>query len=189
MTLLEASGPLGPLLPAHLSEFVVGIVLFIVIIVVMRKVIVPRFETMYSRRIDEIRGGMDRAEKAQAAAKAALEKYQGQLANVSSEAASIRDQAKADGLQIQAQLRDAAQTEANRIVDSGRNQIAAERTHALEGLRKDVGAMATALAGRIVGQTLDDDARVNQTVDNFIKSISDDTKAGAIRSSTNSSTK
>jgi len=174
MYLLEETGPLGPLLPSHISEFVVGIVLFLIILLVMKKVVVPRFEKMYTERTEAIRGGMDKAEQAQADAQAALEKYRQRLATAEDEAAKIRDAAKAEGSQIQADLRNKAEQDADLIVMNARAQVAAERSQAVESLRKDVGTMATTLAGRILGESLEDDTRVRKTVDTFISSLSED---------------
>jgi len=173
---LEGTGIFGPLLPEHLSEFVVGIVLFIVIFLVVRKVVVPRFETMYQERDDEIRGGIDRAEQAQAEAEKALAAYKERLTNAEEEAAKIRDAAKATGVQIQAEMRAKAEEDASRIVTSARTQVEAEKAQAIDSLRKDVGTMATVLAGKILGETLTDDARVKKTVDSFITTLSEDSE-------------
>jgi len=164
----------GPLLPEHLSEFVVGIVLFIIIFIVVRQVVVPRFETMYKERDEEIRGGIDRAEQAQAEAEKALAMYKERLANAEDEAAKIRDAAKVTGQQIQAEMRAKAEEDASRIVTSARTQVEAEKAQAIDSLRKDVGTMATVLAGKILGESLTDDARVRMTVDSFITTLSED---------------
>ncbi|MDR0285893.1 MAG: F0F1 ATP synthase subunit B [Propionibacteriaceae bacterium] len=171
MTPLE--GPLGPLLPEHISEFVVGIILFVIIYLVVRKVVVPRFETMYADRTAAISGGMEKAEQAQAEAQAALAAYKQKMAGADDEAAQIREAAKATGAQIQAEMRTEAEQEASRIVTTARAQVDAERSHAVEALRKDVGTMATVLAGKILGESLDDDARVARTVDGFIATLED----------------
>ncbi|MCL2482633.1 MAG: F0F1 ATP synthase subunit B [Propionibacteriaceae bacterium] len=171
---LEGSGPLGPLLPDHPSEFIVGIVLFFVIFVVIWKVIMPRFEKLYDERTDSIRGGIERAESAQHDAEVALAQYRAKLATAEDEASKIRDEAKKAGVAIQADMRAQAQEEAARIVAAARVQIDAERSEAMESLRKDVGSMATTLAGRILGEALDDDTRVRRTVDSFIYSLSKD---------------
>ncbi|MCL2471062.1 MAG: F0F1 ATP synthase subunit B [Propionibacteriaceae bacterium] len=171
---LEGTGPLGPILPDHPSEFVVGIVLFFIIFFVIWKVIMPRFEKLYDERTDTIRGGIERAESAQHEAEVALSQYRARLANAEEEAAQIRDEAKKAGVAIQADMRAQAQDEASRIVSAARVQIDAERSEALESLRKDVGSMATTLAGRILGEALDEDTRVRRTVDSFITSLSKD---------------
>lgn len=65
----------GPLLPEHLSEIIAGIVLFLICWLVIQKKVVPAFEATYEERAAAIQGGMEKAEKAQAEAAAALEEY------------------------------------------------------------------------------------------------------------------
>jgi F-type H+-transporting ATPase subunit b len=168
---LEGTGPLGPLLPEHISEFVVGIVLFLIILAVVTKKVVPVFETTYAARADAIRGGIERAEQAQAEAQAALDKYRLQLSTANDEASRIREDAKNAGAQIQAELRTAATAESARIVLAGHAQVDAERAAARENLRRDVGGLATTLAEKIVGEALTDDARAQRTVDRFIADL------------------
>ncbi len=171
MTLLEGTGPLGPMLPDHPSEFIVGIVLFFIILGVVWKKVVPTFESTYAARADAIRGGIDRAEKAQAEANAALEQYRAQLNTAKDEASKIREDAKNAGAQIQAEMRTAASAEAARIVQAGHVQVDAERAAARESLRRDVGGLATTLAEKIVGEALTDDARSQRTIDRFIADL------------------
>jgi F-type H+-transporting ATPase subunit b len=171
MTLLEGTGPLGPLLPDNISEFVVGIVLILIIFAVVYVKIVPTFEALYSARADAIRGGIERAEQAQAEAKAALEQYRAQLNTAKDEASKIREDAKNAGAQIQAEMRTAATAESARIVSSGHAQVDAERAAARESLRRDVGGLATTLAEKIVGEALTDDARAQRTIDRFIADL------------------
>lgn len=162
---------LGPLLPHHLSELIMGILLMIVLWLVIRAKVMPRFEQMYDERRAAIEGGMEKAEKAQAEAQAALEEYQAQLTEARGEAAKIREDAKAQGAQILAEMREQAQAEAARIKATAEAQLAAERTQLLGELRREVGGLATTLAGRIVGESLDDDERARRTVERFLTDL------------------
>lgn len=171
MTLLEGTGPLGPLLPEHPSEFIVGIVLFLIILAVVTKKVVPTFEATYAARADAIRGGIERADKAQAEAQAALEQYRSQLSEAKDEASKIREDAKNSAAQVQADMRATAAAEASRIVQAGHAQVDAERAAARESLRRDVGGLATTLAEKIVGEALADDARTQRTIDRFIADL------------------
>jgi len=163
--------PLGPLAPHHLSEIVVGIVLMIIIWAVLAKKVVPAFEEMYHKRLDAIQGGMERAEKAQSDAEAALTEYKAQLAEAREESARIREEAKNQGSQILAEMREQATRESTRIVENARTQIEAERTQVIGQLKTEVGGLATTLAGRIVGESLEDDARARATVDRFLSEL------------------
>ena len=70
-------------------------------------------------------------------------------------------------------MRQQAQTEAARIVDNGHAQVAAERQQAVASLRAEVGTLATTLAGRIVGESLEDDERSGRVVDRFLADLDD----------------
>jgi F-type H+-transporting ATPase subunit b len=68
-------------------------------------------------------------------------------------------------------MREQAQAEASRIVEHGKTQIEAERQQAVTSLRAEVGTLATSLAGRIVGESLDDDERSSRVVDRFLADL------------------
>ena len=69
-------------------------------------------------------------------------------------------------------MREQAQAESTRIVEHGKAQIEAERQQAVTSLRAEVGTLATSLAGRIVGESLeDDDARPARVVDRFLADL------------------
>ncbi|GAB2495510.1 F0F1 ATP synthase subunit B [Luteococcus sediminum] len=162
---------LGPLAPHHLSEIIAGIVLILIVTFVFAKKVVPSFETMYAERSEAIQGGMERAERAQAEAEAARQQYTSQLSQARDEAAQIREEAKSQGAQILAEMRDQATKESARILETARTQIAAERSQAMHQLTSEVGGLATTLAGRIVGESLEDDQRVRATVDRFLADL------------------
>ncbi len=160
-------GPLKPSIP----ELVASVVFAIILWIILAKAVVPRFEKMYEERRDAITGGMERAEQAQAEAKAAQEQYTQELTALRAEAAQIREEAKNTGAQIVAEMREQANAESARIVANARAQIEAERSQVMEQLRAEVGGLATTLAGRILGESLDDDERTRRTVDRFIADL------------------
>ena len=94
-----------------------------------------------------------------------------QLSEARHEAARIREDAREQGAAIVAEMREQAQTEAARIVEHGKTQIEAERQQAVASLRAEVGALATGLAGRIVGESLDDEARQSRVVERFLAEL------------------
>lgn len=169
--LLESGIDLGPLLPHHLSEVIVGIVLMLLVFLVMWKVVVPAFEKLYDERYQRIEGGIRRAEQAEAKAEAALAEYNDQLNSAREEAARIREEAKTAGAQLLAEARENASKESDRILAAGRAQLAAERSQLMTELRGEIGGLATALAGKIVGESLADDERANRTVDRFLDEL------------------
>ncbi len=167
---LEGGG-FGPLLPEHFTEILVGLVLFGIIFVVMWKVVVPMFEKTYAERSSLIQGGIERAEQAQNEAAAALKDYRVQLAGAHEEAGRIREEAKVQGSAIVADMRQQAKEESTRLLTNAKSQIEAERSAAVQQLKGEVGGLATTLAGRIVGESLDDEERARRTVDRFIAEL------------------
>jgi F-type H+-transporting ATPase subunit b len=160
----------NPLIPPW-GEIIIGLIAFAIVFVVFAKFVAPRFEQVFRARREAIEGGIERAEAMQTEAKAALERYQAQLAEARNEAAQIRDQARAEGQQILEELRTQAQEESARIRARGEEQLAAQRQQVVNELRGQIGALAVDLAGRIVGESLADDARRSGTVDRFLTEL------------------
>ena len=160
----------NPLLPP-LGEIIIGLIAFAVVLFVVVKFVAPQFEKAFVARREAIEGGIERAEAMQAEAKAALEQYRAQLAEARTEAAQIRDAARAEGQQIIEELRAQAQEESARIVTRGEEQLAASRQQVVTELRAQIGTLAVDLAGRVVGESLADDARRSGTVDRFLDDL------------------
>jgi F-type H+-transporting ATPase subunit b len=169
-TVLAAEGGNNPLFP-HVPEMIVGVIAFVILYVFVHKYVVPRFEKLYEERSKQIEGGIAQAEEAQAEAQRTLEQYKAQLAEARAEAARIRDDARAEGQQIVEELRTQAQTEAERIMAQGQAQLAAQRAQIVAELRADLGRQAVDLASRVVGESLEDEARRRGTVDRFLQEL------------------
>jgi F-type H+-transporting ATPase subunit b len=165
----EAEEP-SPLMP-HLSELIVGLVAFGLLFFFLSRFVFPLFERTYAERTAAIEGGMKQAEEAQAEAQQALEDYRRQLADARGEASRIRDEARAQGAAILAEMRQNAQAESERITGRAHAQIAAEREQVVRTLRGEIGTLATQLAERVVGESLEDDARSQRVVERFLAEL------------------
>jgi F-type H+-transporting ATPase subunit b len=159
-----------PLVPTW-PELIIGIIVFVVVFGVLGRMLLPRIVKTLEEREDQIEGGLNRADEAQAEAQALLEQYRQQLADARQEASRIREEAQEQGAQIIAERRERAEAEARRINESAQAQIEADRQQALTSLRTEVGSLATELASRIVGESLADQARQSRMVDRFLDSI------------------
>jgi len=73
--------------------------------------------------------------------------------------------------QIIAELRQKAQDEADRIAVREQSRREAERQQIVSQLRGEVGQIAVDLAGKIVGESLDDEARQRRIVERFIADL------------------
>ncbi|MGL4176507.1 MAG: F0F1 ATP synthase subunit B [Dermatophilaceae bacterium] len=159
-----------PLLP-HPAEIIIGLLAFGILYRIFAAKVVPRMEALYEERAAAIEGGMKQAEEAQAEARAALEKYNAQLSEARGEANEIRESAREQGASIVAEMRAQAQAEAARITEAANRQVEAERQQAVVQLRQEVGTLSTSLAGKIVGESLEDDVRRTGVVDRFLADL------------------
>lgn len=178
-TLLAAEEGANPLIP-HTYELIVGIFSFAVVLFVVGKILVPRIQKTLAERTDAIEGGIKRAEEAQAEAQALQKRYADQLEEARREAGRLREEAREQAAQIKAELREEAQAEARRLVEAAHTQIEADRQAAFAQLRAEIGRLSTDLAGRIVGESLEDEARQSRIVDRFLDEL-ENSNAQAVR--------
>jgi F-type H+-transporting ATPase subunit b len=153
------------------GELVIGIVCFAILVFVLKKFAWPMFEKAYAERTAAIEGGIAKAEQAQADAAAALEEYNRQLAGAREEAARIREDARAQAQSIHDDLVAKARAETERIAVAGQAQLDAQRASIVAELRADLGRVAVDLAGKVVGESLEDEARQRRTVDRFLAEL------------------
>jgi F-type H+-transporting ATPase subunit b len=162
-------------------EFLIALIIFGILFFAIKKFVVPNFEKTFAERTSAIEGGLEAAETKQAEADAKLAELEQQLAEARHEAARIREEAREQGAQIVAEMREQAQTESARIVEHGKAQIEAERQAAVTSLRAEVGGLATGLAGRIVGESLEDHVRQNGVVERFLAELESGDPVAAVQ--------
>jgi F-type H+-transporting ATPase subunit b len=160
----------NPILPIW-QEVVVGTIAFGILCFVLMKFVFPRMNQMYEARVEAIEGGLLKAEKAQAQANELLTQYRAQLAEARLEAARIRDEARADAEGIRQDVLAKAREESERIIAAGREHLAGERQTIVRELRGEMGALAVTLAGKIVGESLEDEVRRKGTVQRFLSEL------------------
>lgn len=170
MTFLAEEGAQNPLIP-DTAELVVGLLCFFIVFGLLGKKLLPNIQKTLAERHDAIEGGLERAEKAQAEANRTLEEYKAQLAEARHEAARITEQAREQGATIIAEMREEGQRQRDAIVAAGHAQIEADRRQVTVTLRQEVGRIATDLAGKLVGESLEDHARQSRTIDRFLDSL------------------
>jgi len=153
------------------GTFIVEVLAFLLILWVLAKYVVPPINKAMVDRQEAIRRRIEELDEAKAQAQAVEEQYREQLKEARHEAARIREEAREEGAVITAELREQAQSEAERIVRQAHLQVEAERQQVVQQLRRQVGTMATTLAERIVGESLEDDARRDRTVERFIATL------------------
>jgi len=144
-----AAGGETNILRLPIYELVIGTLAFGIVFFALAKFAFPAISKTLDERADAIEGGLARAENSQAEAAAMLEQYRAQLADARGEAA----------------------TAAASVTERAQAQIEAERSQAMASLRRDVSELALTLAGKVVGESLTDDARARASVDRFIADL------------------
>ena len=154
------------------ATFLVELFAFFLVLYILWRYVVPpvskamttRQETI-RRQLDEGRESKERLEAAEAEFQRAL------LIKTRADTARIRDEATAEGRAIVEELRQRAQEEADRIAVREHARLEAERKQIVTQLRAEVGQSAVELAGKIVGESLDDEARQRRMVERFIAEL------------------
>ncbi|AUG79687.1 ATP synthase subunit b [Kitasatospora sp. MMS16-BH015] len=167
---LAAEEKMNPLLPAW-PEIIIGLLCFFIVFGLLGKKLLPSIEKVLSERRDAIEGGMERAETAQAEAQALLEQYRAELAEARHEAARITEHAREQGAALIGEMREEGQRQREAIIAAGHAQIEADKKQATAALRQDVGSLASQLASRIVGESLEDSARQSGVIDRFLADL------------------
>ena len=154
-----------------LDELIIGTLAFAIVFFALAKFAFPAISKTLEDRADAIEGGLARAENSQAEAAAMLEQYRAQLADARGEAATIRAEAQAEKAAMIESARGEAATAAASVTERAQAQIEAERSQAMASLRRDVSELALTLAGKVVGESLTDEARARASVDRFIADL------------------
>jgi F-type H+-transporting ATPase subunit b len=153
------------------GTFVVELVAFAIMLFILGKFVIPPINRAMTARQDSIRQHFQELEQAKADAAEAEASFRAQIVEARHEAARIREEAREQGASIIAEMREQAREESDRIVKHAHTQLDAERQQAMQQLRNEVGTLATSLAARIVGESLDDDERSSRVVGRFLDAL------------------
>lgn len=146
-------------------------VVLIILLVVFAKFVMPRLNKVMDERAKKIQGQIAEATKAKQEAEAAKKKYQDRLAQAQAEASKIRDDARIEASHILEDARTRAQVEAAAITDNAQKAIDSQKQQAMQSLKKDVGALAMTLAGKIIGTQLASGTAQSSMIDSLIEEM------------------
>jgi F-type H+-transporting ATPase subunit b len=142
---------------------------FILLIVLLTKFLYRPILKMLDDRSNRIRESLAQAEAVRA-----------ETARLEAESRSILDEARRQGQEslaqanrnaerIVAEARQAAQEEAERLVERAKAEMTRERDQAFQELREQIADLAVAAASRVINRSLDDQAH-RQLVREFLQS-------------------
>ncbi|MEV0646017.1 F0F1 ATP synthase subunit B [Phytomonospora sp. NPDC050363] len=171
--MLLAADP-AKILKPNVPEVAVALIVFGVLCFVLMKYVFPKMEATFDARADAIDGGLERAARAQAEAAALLDEYRRQLTVARAEAARFREEARDEAYARRAEILTEAEDAREQALSAGRERLAEDRRAVLAELRPEIGALSVELAGRIVGESLVEEARERGTVERFLREVGAD---------------
>src|ERR687893_430616 len=153
------------------ATFFVELVIFLLVLGVVWRYVVPPVKRAMNERQEMVRRQIEEAQQARTRLEEAEARYSQALAEARVEAAKIRETARADAQEIKDEMRQQAEQEVARIRQRGEEQLATQREQVVRELRGELGKLAVTLAGRIVSESVADDARRAGTVDRFLDEL------------------
>jgi F-type H+-transporting ATPase subunit b len=152
------------------GELIIGLIAFAILFYFTWKWVLPRFKQVLEERREKIQGEMERAEATRKEADKLQEEYRSQLTGARDEANRIIEESRATADQLRRDLQAKAEEEAQGIVARAQEEIRAERDRVFQELRAQVGSIAVEIAGRVVGQSLDEKTH-QRLIDEFIDEV------------------
>lgn len=146
------------LLLPNMAEFVPACIAFLIIFFVMSKFAWPTILKMMEDRENKIQGDLDAAEEAKTQAQSDAKAYEERLAAAEREAAEIVAAAKREAEEERSRILAKAQKDASATIAKARDAVEAERKKAMVQLSGSVVDLSVEIAGKIIGNDLDDEA-------------------------------
>jgi F-type H+-transporting ATPase subunit b len=135
--------------------FVAELIIFLIVMGVLAKFILPPLQKAVETRASSIRGELQRADAARADGEQAVRQRREVLAEARSEARSIIDEATKAADEERAAARTRAQEEYARLLDEAQASIEAERASAQLELVADMAPLVVAAAERVIRSQVD----------------------------------
>ena len=170
MMTIAASDGLKLFIP-QVYDIVWSLIILVIVALFFHKFFMPNFNAIFDERAAKIEGNIAKAEQSKKDADAAKSKYEAQLSTARVEASKIRDDARAEASHIIADARSRAESDAAQITANAQRSIESQQQQALVSLKGEVGTLATALAGKILGAKLESDDVQSSMIDKMIDDL------------------
>ena len=145
-----AAGDSTNLFEGKIYQAVATAVVFLVVLVVLKKVAWSKILQGLQSREDKIRQDLQDAQDAAKEADQTLKQYQAMVAEGRAEAQKIIDQSRAEAEKISQQMRDDAAHQITQMRQRAANEIQSAKEQAISDIYSEVAGLSTAVAGRIL---------------------------------------
>jgi len=149
---------------------IVELITFLVMMAILARWVYPEVVRLAESRQRQVVEQLKDAEKAHAAAEAALKEAEAKLIEARKTAQSVIDAASKSAEQLRQDLKQKAEEEAKRIRESTLKEIEAERERAIQSVRNEVAGLVVAATEKVIGETLDV-AKHKQLIEKAIEEV------------------
>ena len=147
----------GGIFDGDIFTAIFTVVLFLLILVVLGKWAWGPILDGLQKREEYIRQSIEEAGKSRQDAEKALQEYKDQLATAQDQSKEIIDKGKAAAVMLAEKMKENAQEEAKLLRDQANQDINYARNQAVKEIHAQATDLATDLAGKIIGKTLNPD--------------------------------
>ncbi len=134
---------------------IVELITFLIMMAVLARYVYPVVVRLAEARQRQVVEQLKDAEKARAAAEAALKEAEAKLNEARRTAQTVVEAATKSAEQVRQELKQKAEDEARRIRESTLKEIEAERLKAIQSVRGEVAVLVVAATEKVIGETLD----------------------------------
>jgi F-type H+-transporting ATPase subunit b len=156
----------------NLGYLLSQIVNFVLLLVILRMILYKPIVNMLDRRREKITTDLQEADKARSQAEAAKQEYEKQLDEAREERRSIVAQATEQAEKMKEDILAEARAEAQEVVAKTEEDVEALRRQTLVGAQDQIVDLAMAAAGKVVGESLDEQAH-RRLIQEFIAEVGD----------------
>ncbi len=135
---------------------IVELIAFLAMLALLSRYVYPELVKVSEERRRAIAEQLKEAEEARSKAETQLREAEEQLAEARRTAQSLIDAATKSGEQLRQELRQKAEEESRRTIETARKEIEAERDRAIQSVRNEVADMVVLATEKVIGETLDD---------------------------------
>ena len=165
-------GGMPPFLKPDPAAIVTAIVTFVVLLLVLSKLAWKPILNGLQQREATIQKAVDDAQKANEEARALVADYESKLDHAKEEAQAIADEARRDAEEVRRRIEEDAKSQAEATTARALKEIDQAKHSAMDTILKDVTAIATEAASRILRKEITPEtnaALVDEVVNDFVK--------------------
>lgn len=163
----DAAG--ADILIPKMAEFIPALIAFLIIWIVLAKVALPGIMKTMEERGKKIEESLDEAEKTKQEAIAKRAESDSIVTDARRQAADIVLEARKDAESERARIIEAAHKEAEEIIAKAHTTVEDERKSIYAGAASSIADLSVAVATKIVGEALEDDAEQKKLIERYIQ--------------------